>query len=68
LQALAETDFVSMWGRVVFDLNDQFQRIPCQFGQWQKTDNPWVWESPIVFSFNDFMPATADLIFPKPWD
>jgi branched-chain amino acid transport system substrate-binding protein len=68
LQALGETDFVSMWGRVVFDLNDQFQRIPCQFGQWQKTDNPWVWESPIVFSFNDFMPATADLIFPKPWD
>lgn len=68
LQALAETDFVSMWGRVVFEEGTRFQRIPCQFGQWQKTDNPWVWESPIVFSFNDFMPATEELIFPKPWD
>jgi branched-chain amino acid transport system substrate-binding protein len=68
LQALAQTDFIAMWGRVVFEPGTQFQREPCQFGQWQKTDNPWVWESPTVFSFNDFLPATASLIFPKPWD
>jgi branched-chain amino acid transport system substrate-binding protein len=68
LQALAETDLLAMWGRVVFEPGTQFQREPCQFGQWQKTDNPWVWESPTVFSFNDFLPATASLIFPKPWD
>ncbi|MCK4368256.1 MAG: ABC transporter substrate-binding protein [Dehalococcoidales bacterium] len=67
-QALAETDLITMWGRVVFEQDTQFQRVPCQFGQWQKTDNPWVWESPTVFSYNDFLPATADLIFPKPWD
>ncbi len=66
-QALAETDLITMWGRVVFLPDTQFQLIPCQFGQWQKTDNPWVWESPTVFSFNDFLPATAELIFPKPW-
>jgi branched-chain amino acid transport system substrate-binding protein len=67
-QALGETDLTTMWGRVVFEEGNLFQRVPCQFGQWQKTDNPWVWESPTVFSYNDFMPATAELIFPKPWD
>jgi branched-chain amino acid transport system substrate-binding protein len=67
-QALAETDLITMWGRVVFEQDTMFQRVPCQFGQWQKTDNPWVWESPTVFSYNNFMPATAELIFPKPWD
>jgi branched-chain amino acid transport system substrate-binding protein len=67
-EALADTDLVTMWGRCVFEQGTQFNRIPCQFGQWQKTDNPWVWESPTVFSFNDFLPATASLIFPKPWD
>jgi len=66
--ALAETDLMTMWGRVVFEAGTQFQRVPCQFGQWQKTDNPWVWEAPTVFSYNDFMPATAELIFPKPWE
>jgi branched-chain amino acid transport system substrate-binding protein len=67
-KAIGETDLVSIWGRVVFEKEAQFQRVPCQFGQWQKTDNPWVWEAPIVFSYNDFMPATTDLLFPKPWD
>lgn len=65
--ALAETDLVTMWGRVVFEQDTQFQRVPCQIGQWQKTDNPWVWESPTVFSYNDFLPATEELVFPKPW-
>ena len=68
LEALSETDLVTMWGRVVFEKERQFRRTPFQFGQWQKTDEPWVWEAPIVFSFNDFMPPTAELIFPKPWD
>jgi branched-chain amino acid transport system substrate-binding protein len=67
-KALAETDLISMWGRVVFEKGNQFQRVPCQFGQWQETDNPWIWESPTVFSYNDFLPATADLLFPKPWE
>jgi branched-chain amino acid transport system substrate-binding protein len=67
-EALAETDLVSMWSRVVFEQDTQFQRVPCQIGQWRETDNPWVWEAPTVFSYNDFLPAEADLIFPKPWD
>ena len=57
-----------MWGRVLFEQDNLFQRVPCQFGQWQKTDEEWGWAAPIVFSYNDFMPATAELIFPKPWD
>ncbi len=68
LKALGETDLVTMWGRVVFEKDTQFQRVPCQFGQWRKTDNPWVWEMPTTFSYNDFLPATAGMIYPKPWD
>ena len=67
-EALAETDLVSMWSRVVFEQTTQFQRVPCQIGQWRETANPWVWEAPTVFSYNDFLPAETDLIFPKPWD
>jgi branched-chain amino acid transport system substrate-binding protein len=67
-EALAETDLASMWSRVVFEQDTQFQRVPCQIGQWRATANPWVWEAPTVFSYNDFLPAEADLIFPKPWD
>jgi branched-chain amino acid transport system substrate-binding protein len=67
LKALGETDLNTMWGRVVFEKDTQFQRVPCQVGQWVKTDKPWVWEMPIAFSYNDFMPATSKLVFPKPW-
>jgi hypothetical protein len=57
---------ITIYGRVSF--TDRFNGFACQFGQWQKTDNPWVWEAPIVFSFNDNMPATAEFIFPMPYD
>jgi branched-chain amino acid transport system substrate-binding protein len=66
--ALSETDMNTLWGRVAFEKSTQFQRIPVQFGQWVKTDKPWVWEYNVVFSFNDFLPATADLLFPVPYD
>jgi branched-chain amino acid transport system substrate-binding protein len=66
-KALGETDLNTMWGRVVFEKDTQFQRVPCQIGEWVKTDKPYVWEMPITFSYNDFMPATAELLFPKPW-
>ena len=68
LEALATTDMNSMWGRVVFEKETHFQRIPCQVGQWIKTDKGYKWELRIVFSYNDFIPATGELIFPKPWD
>jgi len=67
-EALRETDMNTIWGRVDFEEGTQCHRFPVQFGQWRKTDKPWVWEAPCVFSFNDFLPATADLIFPMPYD
>ena len=66
-KALGETDLNTMWGRVVFEKDTQFQRVPCQIGQWVKTDKSYVWEMPITFSFNESMPATAELLYPKPW-
>jgi len=65
--ALAQTDMMTIYHRVVFD-KDQYSRIPVAFGQWQKTDKPWVWDNPIVYSDHDFMPATAEMIFPIPYD
>jgi ABC-type branched-subunit amino acid transport system substrate-binding protein len=66
-KALGETDMNSMYGRIVFDKQAQFHRFNVQFGQWRKTNKPWKWESPVVFSFNDNVPATAKLIFPMPY-
>ena len=66
-KALGETDMQSMFGRVMFDKETQFHRMPVQFGQWRKVDQPWKWEAPVVFSFNDNVPATAKLIFPMPY-
>jgi len=67
LQAIGETDMNTMFRRVVFD-EEKFSRIPCFFGQWQKTDKAWVWDNPVVFSQHDFLPATAEIIFPVPYD
>ena len=36
--------------------------------QWYKTDGPEKWELPIVFSKHDFIPATAEPIFPILYD
>jgi branched-chain amino acid transport system substrate-binding protein len=65
--ALRKLDVMTIQGRSVFEEGTQFQRMPCQFGQWRKTDKPWVWDAPCVFSFNDILPATAQLIFPMPY-
>jgi branched-chain amino acid transport system substrate-binding protein len=68
LKALGETDLMTMNGRAVFEKGTQFWRWPVAFGQWRKTDKPWVWEAPTVFSFNDFLVPTEKLIFPMPYD
>jgi len=65
--ALADTDLMTIRHRVKFDEN-HFSRGPLTFGQWQKTDQPWVWECPVVFSKHDFIKATADPIFPIPYE
>ena len=41
-----------------------FTQEPLAFGQCHKTDKPWVWELPVVFSQHDFIKATAKPIFP----
>jgi len=64
--ALAETDLMTIGHRVKFDEN-HFSRGPLVFGQWVKTDQPWIWECPVVFSKHDFIDATADPIFPIPY-
>ena len=38
------------------------------YGQWMKVDKPWVWECEIVYSRHDFIPTTAEAIFPIPYD
>ena len=68
LQAISETDLMTMTGRYAFEKGTQFHAMPCALAQWQKTDNPWVWENPVVFSYNKDLPATAELIFPMPYD
>jgi len=67
-QAIAETDLMTINYRVVFDTDMHFSWIPLFLGQWQKTNQPHVWECPIVFSKHDFLPPSAQFIFPMPYD
>ena len=64
--ALAKTDLMSVVHRVKFDEN-QFNRGPLVYGQWQKTDKPWKWELRVVLSHHDFVKPTAKPIFPIPY-
>jgi len=64
--AIRKTDLMTIYHRVVFD-EDNYSRDPVSFGQWVKTDKPYVWENPVVISQHDFLPATAKLIFPIPY-
>jgi ABC-type branched-subunit amino acid transport system substrate-binding protein len=66
--ALAKTDLMTVRHRVKFEGNNHFSRGPIVFGMWMKTDNPWVWECPVVFSKHDFIKATADPLFPIPYE
>ena len=64
--ALAQTDLMTVDGRIVFD-SDHYSRIPVAFGQWQKTDKPWKWDNNVVYSDNELLQTNADLIFPIPY-
>jgi len=68
VKAISETDLMTMTGRYAFEKGTQFHAMPCALGQWRSTDQPWVWEMPVVFSYNKDFPATAELIFPMPYD
>jgi len=67
-KAIAETDTMTIFGPVQFDSQTQFARIPLLFGQWQKTNTPEKWNCEIVFSKHDFLPTTAEFLFPIPYD
>jgi len=67
-KAIGETDMMTIDGLVKFDSATHFSWGPLVFGQWQKTDKPEVWECPIVFSTHSFAPATAEMIFPIPYE
>jgi branched-chain amino acid transport system substrate-binding protein len=67
-ETLREIDIMTMDGRATFEKGTQFWRFPVAWGQWQKTDNPWVWEAPTCFSYSDFLVPTANYIFPMPYD
>jgi len=67
-KAIGETDLMTIYHRVVFTKEDQFNRQPITFAQWQKVDKPEVWEAKIVHSFHDFIPTTGEFIFPIPYD
>jgi branched-chain amino acid transport system substrate-binding protein len=66
-KAIGETDMKTIFGRVLFDKETQNHGFPCYVGQWRKTDKPWKWECPVVFSQDPNMPTTAEVIFPVPY-
>lgn len=63
--AIGTTSLETMLGHCEFDEN-QFCRAAIYWFQWDKTDNPWVWEPRIVVSQHDWIPRTAAPIFPIP--
>jgi branched-chain amino acid transport system substrate-binding protein len=70
LEAIAETDMMTIHGRIKFDQETQFARFATAFGQWQEPDKAgkYEYEFRTVFSYHDFMPVTGEFIFPIPYD
>jgi branched-chain amino acid transport system substrate-binding protein len=65
-KALGETNMATI-ATPYFQFDEKHScRMPLCLAQWQKTDKPWVWECPIIFSKHDFIPTTAQPIFPLP--
>jgi branched-chain amino acid transport system substrate-binding protein len=67
-EAIGATDLMTITNRVVFDQDEHFSRLPLFQGQWQKVDEPWVWECPVIFAEQDFVPIEAEMLFPIPYD
>jgi len=65
-KAIGETDMPTISGRAVFTKEEQHCRLPLTYSQWRKTNKPWIWENPVVFSRHDFIKPTAKPIFPIP--
>ena len=65
-QALKETDLMTVYHRIKFD-SENFSRVPVGFGQWVKTDKAYKWDNPVIISYHDFLPPTAEMLFPMPY-
>jgi len=65
--AIGETDLPTILYHFRFD-DEQFAGYPMFLAQWQKTDEPWVWECPIIFTPQPHMGEATDFIFPIPYD
>jgi len=65
-KAMGGIDMPTISGRAVFTKEEQHCRLPLTYSQWMKTDKPWKWDNPVVFSKHDFMKPTAEPIFPIP--
>jgi len=63
--ALADTNLMTIRYRVKFDEN-QFNRGPLVYGQWQRDLESGDWICPIVLSKHDFIPTTGTVLFPIP--
>jgi ABC-type branched-subunit amino acid transport system substrate-binding protein len=62
LQAISETwGMPSMFGPIYIDKETQRHDHESQIGQWQLTESGW--QQPIVFSYNENMPPTAEMKF-----
>jgi len=66
--ALLTTDMATIATHVNYDESWQTSRWPLFLCQWQKTDQPWVWESKVIYSDHDFIPVTGETVFPIPYD
>jgi len=64
--ALKNTDLMTIYHRVKFD-DENFSRMPVSFGQWIKTNKPYIWDNPVVISYHDFLPAKGGMLFPIPY-
>ena len=64
-KAMAATDgvFINEYTKFT-DTHDS--PTPITFGQWLKTDKPWVWECPVVYSQHPQLKPTSEPIFPLP--
>jgi len=66
-KAIGGTDIMTIDYRVKFNPEMHMSWLPLVLGQWQKTDKPELWEKQIVFSQHDFLPPTAEFLYPIPY-
>ena len=67
-KAMGELDIETINFRVAFDPATHISLQPLFNGQWQKTGGPDIWNMEVTYSDFDFLPTTADFLFPIPYD